>query len=306
MSAGRAKGKRTAQAKRTLPAKRRGEPIGIICGGGSIPLAVARAVRARGREVVLFPLHGFADKAVERFPHHWVHLGAVGRLLSAMRKAGCKEIVLIGSLVRPRPWHVRFDLTTFFVLAKLAPHFRGGDDRLLKAVAALFEERGFRLVGAHEVAPEILMPAGVAGKVEPGKAEREDVTLGLDLLRTIGPFDVGQAAAVANRHVIAVEAAEGTAGMLARIAELRRSGRLKLPARAGVLVKAPKPGQDRRVDLPAIGPDTVAQARAAGLAGIAVEAGGTIVADTAALVRAADKAGLFVIGVRPSGKKARG
>jgi UDP-2,3-diacylglucosamine hydrolase len=283
-----------------------GEPIGIICGGGSIPLAVAEAVRARGRAVMLFPLRGFADPAVERFPHQWVHLGAVGRLLSAMRKAGCKDIVLIGSLVRPRPWHVRFDLTTLFVLAKLAPHFRGGDDRLLKAVAAMFEERGFRLMGAHEVAPEILMPVGVAGKVQPTDDERGDISLGLDLLRTIGPFDVGQAAAVANRHVIAIEAAEGTEGMLARIAELRRNGRLKLPARAGVLVKAPKPGQDRRVDLPAIGPDTVAQAKAAGLAGIAVEAGGTIVAESAALVRAADQAGLFVIGVKASETKARG
>jgi DUF1009 family protein len=282
------------------------EPIGIICGGGSIPVAVAKAVRAKGREVMLFPLHGFADKAVEQFPHHWVHLGAVGGLLSAMRKAGCKEIVLIGSLVRPRPWHVRFDLTTVFVLAKLVPHFRGGDDRLLKAVAAMFEERGFRLRGAHEIAPEILMPAGIAGKVQPTKSEREDVALGLKLLAAIGPFDVGQAAAIADRHVIAVEAAEGTAGMLGRIAEMRKTGRVKLAARAGVLVKAPKPGQDRRFDLPAIGPDTVAQAKAAGLAGIAVEAGGTVVADSAALVRAADKAGIFVLGVKAPRTRARG
>jgi UDP-2,3-diacylglucosamine hydrolase len=283
-----------------------GAPIGIICGGGSIPLAVAEAARARGREIMLFPLRSFADPAVERFPHRWVHLGAVGGLLAAMRKAGCKEVVLIGSLVRPRPWQVRFDLTTLLLLPKLLPHFRGGDDRLLKAVAAMFEARGFRLVGAHEVAPEILMPTGVVGKVQPSDAEREDVALGLDLLRAMGPFDVGQAVAVANRHVIAVEAAEGTAGMLLRIADLRRTGRLKLAARAGVLVKAPKPMQDRRIDLPAIGPDTVAQAQAAGLAGIAVEAGGTVVADSAALVRAADRAGLFVIGVEASEKKPRG
>jgi DUF1009 family protein len=281
-------------------------PLGIICGGGSIPIAVAKAVEARGRAVMLFPVHGFADKAVERFPHHWVHLGAVGRLLSAMRKAGCREVVLIGSLVRPRPWHVRFDLTTVFVLAKLVPHFRGGDDKLLKAVAAMFEERGFRLVGAHEAAPEILMAEGVAGKVKPSAAEQEDIELGREVLGAIGPYDIGQAVAVANRHVVAVEAAEGTAGMLARIGELRSAGRLKLPARAGVLVKAPKPGQDRRVDLPAIGPDTVTQAKAAGLAGIAVEAGSTIVADTSALIRAADKAGIFVIGFAPKRTRARG
>lgn len=252
---------------------------------------------------MLFPLHGFAEKSVERFPHQWVHLGAVGRLLSGLRKAGCRDVVLIGSLVRPRPWHVRFDLTTVFVLAKLVPHFRGGDDRLLKAVAAMFEERGFRLLGAHEVAPEILMSEGVAGKVQPGAAEREDIEVGRGLLRAMGAYDVGQAVAVANRNVVAVEAAEGTAEMLARVAEMRKNGRVKLAARAGVLVKAPKPGQDRRVDLPAIGPDTVAQAKAAGLAGIAVEAGGTVVADGDALIRAADKAGLFVVGFPP--KRAR-
>jgi DUF1009 family protein len=302
VSARRPKKRSGAVTRGRTPEKAAG-PIGIICGGGSIPLAVANAVEARGRPVMLFPLHGFADKAVERFPHQWVHLGAVGRLLSGLRKAGCRDVVLIGSLVRPRPWHVRFDLTTVFVLAKLVPHFRGGDDRLLKAVAAMFEERGFRLLGAHEVAPEILMNDGVAGRVQPDVSAKADIEVGRKLLQAIGPYDVGQAVAVANRHVVAVEAAEGTAGMLARVAEMRGNGRLKLSARTGVLVKAPKSGQDRRVDLPAIGPDTVAQAKAAGLAGIAVEAGSTVVADASALIRAADKAGLFVLGFPP--KRAR-
>ncbi len=281
-------------------------PLGIICGGGSIPVAVAEAVQAQGREVMLFPLRGFAGAEVERFPHRWIHLGAIGTLIAGLRKAGCRDVVLIGSLIRPRPWHVRFDVTTLLVVPKLLPHFRGGDDRLLKGVAALFEERGFRVLGAHEVAPEILMAEGVAGRVEPTAAEREDIAFGRAVLAAMGPFDVGQAVAVANRHVLAVEAAEGTEGMLARVAELRRNGRLKLPARAGVLVKAPKPDQDRRVDLPAIGRDTVAQAKAAGLAGIAVEAGGTVVADSAGLVRAADEAGMFVLGVKGSRNPARG
>lgn len=280
-----------------VSARGAGEPIGIICGGGSIPIAVAKAVRAQGRPVMLFPLYGFADAAVEAFPHRWVHLGAVGALFRALRGAGCREIVLIGSLVRPQPWKVRFDLKTFLLAPRLLRMFRGGDDRLLSGVQTLFEENGFRLVGAHEVAPELLMPVGVAGRHRPSAGEDADIALGFALLGAIGPFDVGQAAAVANHHVLAVEAAEGTAGMLARIAEMRQNGRLKLPARAGVLVKAPKPGQNRRIDLPAIGPDTVAQAAAAGLAGIAVEADSTIVADSALLVRAADEAGLFVIGV---------
>jgi DUF1009 family protein len=273
-------------------------PVGIICGGGSIPMAVARAAKRRGREVMLFPVRGFADPAVEKFPHHWVHLGAIGTLVSAMREAGCKDVVMIGSLVRPRPWDVRFDLTTALLVPRLLPMFRGGDDRLLKGVAEILEERGFRLVGAHQVAPEILMPAGPGGRHRPSKAEQEDIRFGFSLLRAIGPFDVGQAAAIANMHTLAVEAAEGTAAMLARLADMRRNGRLRLPSRAGVLVKAAKPGQDRRFDLPAIGPDTVAQVKAAGIAGIAVEAGSTVVADAPALIRAADKAGIFVVGVR--------
>ena len=296
---------RAAKEKRTLTQKRE-EPIGIICGGGSIPMAVAKAVRARGRAVTLFLLHGFADAALERFPHQWVHLGAVGRLLRVMREAGCKEIVMIGNLARPSPWQVRFDFTTLLALPRLLPYFRGGDDRLLSGVTEYFEARGFRLVGAHEVAPEILMPAGAAGRHRPRAADKEDIRFGFELLRAMGPFDVGQAAVIADMRAIAIEAAEGTAAMIARIAEMRKNGRLKLPARAGVLVKAPKPGQDRRVDLPAIGPDTIAQAKAAGLAGIAMEAGSTVVADTAALVKAADKAGIFVIGIPAPRKKARG
>jgi DUF1009 family protein len=299
---------RAAKAKHpAMQAVKRGkESIGIICGGGAIPLAVAKAVQEQGRPLTLFLLYGFADKALERFPHRWVHLGAIGRLLRVMRESGCKDIVMIGSLTRPSPWQVRLDFTTLMALPRLLPYFRGGDDRLLSGVTEYFEARGFRLVGAHEVAPEILMPEGIVGKHRPRRTDEDDIGFGFDLLRAIGSFDVGQAAIVSGMHALAVEAAEGTASMIARVAEMRKNGRVKLPERAGVLVKAPKPNQDRRVDLPAIGPDTIAQAKAAGLLGIAVEAGSTVVADTAALIRAADKAGLFVIGVASARKKTRG
>jgi DUF1009 family protein len=310
-SPGRARGR--IQSKSAVGPRFRGgergrdnSPIGIICGGGAIPPAVARAVQAQGRKLMLFPLYGFADKALERFPHRWVHLGAIGRLLRVMREAGCKDIVMIGNLTRPSPWKVRLDFTTLLALPRFLSYFRGGDNRLLSGVTEYFEARGFRLVGAHEVAPEILMPEGVVGKHRPRPADEDDIRFGFDLLRSMGAFDVGQAAIISGMHALAVEAAEGTASMIARVAEMRKSGRVKLPARAGVLVKAPKPDQDRRFDLPAIGPDTVAQAKAAGLSGIAVEAGSTIVADTAALVRAADKAGIFVVGVAAPRKKKRG
>jgi hypothetical protein len=288
-----------AAKRRRRPARPVSGPLGIICGGGAIPRAFAERMREQGREFVLFPIRGFAEPWVERFPHRWFYLGALGKLFRLLREANCREVVMTGSLVRPRIRDTaRLDWLTLRMIPRFIRLYRGGDDRLLSGVVAVFAERGVRVRGMQELAPELLMPAGKIGRRAPTAAQQGDIKFGLSLIRALGPFDVGQAVAVANRRVLAVEAAEGTARMLAHIADLRRNGRLRLPPRAGVLVKAPKPKQNRRIDLPAIGPDTVRQAAAAGLAGIAVEAGGTIVADAQALGRAADAAGLFVIGVR--------
>ena len=159
---------------------------------------------------------------------------------------------------------------------------------------------GFRLLGAHEVAPDILVPEGALGRAQPSERDHADIALGLDYLRAAGQFDIGQAVVVAGRHVLAVEAAEGTDAMLARVAEMRANGRVRAPRGTGVLVKAPKPAQDRRFDLPSIGPRTVEGVARAGLAGIAVVAGSTIVAEPEQLVTAADRAKIFVVGV-PAG-----
>src|SRR5262249_44910032 len=153
-------------------------------------------------------------------------------------------------IVRPSLWQIRVDLTTLRLLPRVLAGFRGGDDHLLSSIARLFEQYGFRLRGAHEVAPEILMPEGALGRVQPSDGDWDDIALGLDYLRAAGSFDVGQAAVVAGKHVLAVEAAEGTDAMLARVADMRANGRLPAAAGSGVLVKAPKAGQDRRFDLP--------------------------------------------------------
>jgi UDP-2,3-diacylglucosamine hydrolase len=279
-------------------------PLGIVCGAGTFPIAVAEAVQRRGRPVVLLALRGFADPSVERFPHEWMPFGAFGTSVKLARKHGVHDLVVIGSVLRPKLLDFRLDWTTFRILPRLARLYRGGDDHLLSGVASLLDDYGFHLMGVHEVAPELMIPAGVLGAHRPSAEDETDIALGFDLLRALGPFDVGQAAAISARRVLGVEAAEGTAGLLGRLAEMRNSGRLMLPARAGVLVKAPKPGQSRRIDVPAIGAETVTQAAAAGLRGIAVEAGGTIVPDANAMVRAADQAGLFLIGV-PAAREGR-
>ncbi len=272
--------------------------IAIISGGGVFPLAVADALKARGRSFTMFPLLGFADSSVERYPHHWVRLGALGRLFRLMRESGCREVVMIGSLIRPKLSNIGFDFKTLLLLPKIARAFGGGDDKLLSGLADMLEEQGFKVYGAHELVPELLMPEGAAGRLQPSADEREDIRIGFEVIRALGPYDVGQAVVVADRRVLALEAAGGTAEMLSHLAELRRKGRIRLAERSGVLVKAPKPKQDRRIDLPAIGPDTVEQANAAGLRGIAVEAGGTIIADPSGIADAADTAGVFLCGFK--------
>ena len=273
-------------------------PLAIVCGGGAIPIAVAEAVRRSGRRVVLFPVRGWADpEAVERYPHHWIAVVQAGRFVKHARAEGCRDVVLLGAAVRPPFWSLRLDWTTLRILPAIYRSYRGGDDHLLSGVARMFQERGFRIVGVHEVAPEILIPSGRIGSLAPSQRDLSDIARGLELLRAIGPFDVGQAAVVANNQVLMVEGIDGTDNMLARIAELRERGRIPTAKGVGVLVKAPKPGQDRRLDMPAIGPKTVEAAARAGLAGIAVVAGSTIIAEPAEVARAADAAGLFVHGI---------
>jgi len=285
------------------PAVSQEGPLALICGGGSLPLAIADSVSARGRQVLLFPLQGIArPEDYAQRPHTWVRIAKFGTLARAARAAGCHEMVLIGSLVRPAFWQVRFDLTTLKLLPRIAAAFRGGDDYLLSSGARLIEEQGFRVLGAHEVAPEILVPKGALARVQPSEGERADIALGFDYLHAAGPFDVGQAVVVAGRHVLAVEAAEGTDQMLERIAALRASGHIRASTVGGVLVKAPKRGQDRRFDLPSIGPRTVEGAARAGLAGIAVVAGSTIVAEPERLIAAADRTNIFVVGL-PAGSE---
>lgn len=273
-------------------------PVAIICGGGTFPFTVADALLRNGRPVVLFALNGWADaERVKNYPHHWAHVVQLGRFLRLARREGCRDVIFIGTLVRPSIRQlINFDLATLRALPGAIRHFYGGDDHLLSGMARMLEGYGFRLLGAHEVAPEILVHEGSLGQVSPSESDLSDIRHGLEILRIMGPLDIGQGVVVANRHVIAVEAAEGTDQMLARVAELRRSKRFRAPLGTGVLIKAPKAGQDRRFDLPSIGPRTIEGIAEAGLAGLAVIAGGTIIADPQIVVQKADRAKVFVAG----------
>ena len=284
---------RGSEAADALPSR-----IGVVAAGGSIPAAVCEAALAQGIDVHVMALKGQAEPGLSRFPHRWVRLGQVGHMLGALREAKCRDIVIVGSLRRPDLWKTGADFGLIRHLPTILSLTRGGDDTVLKRVVRFFETQGFSVRGAHEIAPTLLAPGGPFGGVAPSPEDERDIAHALALLGALGGFDVGQAAVVARGHVLAIEAAEGTDEMLKRCGSLRQWGGHK---RSGVLVKAPKSGQELRVDMPVIGPRTVELAAAAGLAGIAVGQGKVMIADQADMVSLADRHHIFVTGTQLPG-----
>jgi UDP-2,3-diacylglucosamine hydrolase len=273
-------------------------PIGLIAAGGVMPFAVADSLIARGNNPVLFALKGACDPlAVARFRHHWISVGQLGRAVKLFRAENCRDLVFIGTLVRPALSEIRLDWGTLRVLGRVLAAFRGGDDHLLSGIGRILEQDGFRMVGIKDVAPDLLMPEGCLTRKLPDENAAADIARGREVLAALSPFDIGQAAIVIDGHVVAVEDIEGTDGLLARVAQLRGEGRIRAKAARGVLVKVPKSGQDLRFDLPTIGPKTIEGAVKAELAGVAVAAGHTIVVEPQAMIEAADAAGLFVVGL---------
>ena len=273
------------------------KPLAILCGGGDFPIQVAQAALQQGRNPVMVGVVGAADKRIEAFPHFWVHMGEVGKLFRSLKERDIGEIAIVGAMTRPEFSDLRLDWGALRRFSGLASLFRGGDNRLLVGIAGFFEKEGVAVVGVHQIAPQLLVSPGDLSALAPSAQAQADARIGAGLIAALSPFDAGQAVVVANGLVLAVEAAEGTDAMLARIADLRAAHRLRLRGKAGVLVKAPKRDQDMRLDMPAVGLRTIEGARRAELEGIALSSGRVLIADRAAFVRAADEAGLFVFGL---------
>jgi DUF1009 family protein len=270
-------------------------PLGIIAGGGPLPARVAAAAAAANRPVYLVALDGYADTTlIAPYPHASARLGAAGHILRLLRDARCQDIVLVGPVKRPSLLHLRPDAEGARLLARIGRAAFAGDDGFLAAIVKILGEEGFRVVGAHEILTEALGPKGLLTRAHPDAAALEDIARAIPVLRALGAVDVGQGCVVQQGIVLAVEAIEGTDAMLARAATLAR------PGPGGVLVKMVKPGQDRRADLPTIGPRTIDAAHEAGLRGVAFEAGGTLFTDRTACIEQADQAGLFLLGLDPT------
>ncbi|MDD3669444.1 MAG: UDP-2,3-diacylglucosamine diphosphatase LpxI, partial [Alphaproteobacteria bacterium] len=233
--------------------------------------------------------HADPDLLPKGIPVRWVRLGAVGAAFRACRAAGVQEVVLIGAVKRPGLWEIRPDWTGMKMLARVGLN-KHGDDGLLRRIVREIERAGFSVVGADAVLPSLKAVKGIYGKAAPGKADTDDIRKGFRVAKILGAADVGQGAVVQRGLVLAVEAIEGTAEMI------RRAGALKRPGGGGVLVKCAKPQQEKRVDLPTIGPGTIQSLADAGLKGVAVEAGGALIADAEKTIALADKLGVFVVG----------
>ncbi len=264
--------------------------LGILAGRGELPGLIAAACRARGQDVFIIAFEGHAEaRVVEGAPHAWCRLGAGGAALERLKTEGVTELVMAGGIRRPSLAELRPDLRTARFFAKVGIGALG-DDGLLSAVIRELEVEGFRVVGIDSMLAELLAPLGNLTRAVPDAAADADIARAFAVVRALGALDVGQAVVVQQGLVLGVEAIEGTDALLVRAGALRREGP------GGVLVKARKPGQERRADLPVVGPATVEGAAAAGLRGIAVEAGSTLLLDRAAIVAAADRLGLFVVG----------
>lgn len=270
--------------------------LGIIAGGGDLPVAIAEQCQADGKAYFVARIAPYAHPALDRHPGATHGLGAMGARIAALKQAGCDAIVIVGQVPRPDLSKLEFDDGGRAMAPALMAAAPQGDDALLRAVLEAHAQAGFAVIGVQTAIAELLAPAGVLGALEPDAGARADMARGAEVVAALGALDIGQGAVVCDGLVLAVEAQEGTDAMLARVATLPEAVRGAPERRRGVLAKRPKPIQDRRVDLPVIGVATIEGAAAAGLAGVAVEAGAALIVRRREVIAAADRAGLFLYG----------
>jgi DUF1009 family protein len=270
--------------------------LGIIAGTDQLPVRVVQACQQQGRDIFVVAFEGDTDLSyLDQVPHAVVHLGAVGRAVSRLKKAGVTEVVLAGRVKRPDFSALMLDFVGIKLLTRIVRNRNKGDDALLTTVVSFLEGQGFTVVGVETVLETLKMGQGCFGDVACYEKWQEDVVLGARMAREIGRLDIGQAVVVKEGIVLAVEGSDGTDGLLAHTARITQG------SQGGVLVKMKKPLQEKRVDLPTIGVDTVIHAHEAGLSGIAVQLDASLIIDKENVFEKARSYGMFVVGIYEDG-----
>jgi DUF1009 family protein len=267
--------------------------LGIIAGMGELPRVLIEACEQSGRPFYVLAIEDAAEEATVIRAHgqySWIRLGAIGKALDILEREGVSELVMAGKVIRPRISALRPDLKATKLLAKVGSQLLSGDNELLSSIVQFLEEEGFRVVGAEHIVKDILAPEGLIGSIYPDKKSQADIEFGARIARAVGELDIGQAVIVQNRQVLGIEAVEGTDALISRAALL------KPEEKGGVLVKVKKPQQEGRVDLPTIGLPTVELVASSGFAGIALQAGASLILNRREVARRADQLGIFIIG----------
>lgn len=276
-----------------------GAPLGLIAGLGELPVAIAENAVATGQGVYVLRLKGFEEPALEKFPGSVVGLGEMGAVMDRLKAAGCKDVVFAGNVSRPDFRNLKLDFRGIALLPKVIAEARKGDDALLRVLVNEFEKHGFRVIGSDVAHASLLAPAGLIAGPAPSDAMMQDMHVAAKVAAATGALDIGQGCVVCDGLVLAVEAQEGTDEMLRRCASLPAAIRGTPEARRGVLVKRPKPVQERRIDLPTTGVSTIELAATAGLAGIGIEAGGALMLNRLRMEQRAVELGVFIYGFPP-------
>ncbi len=272
-------------------------PVVIVAGNGDLPFEAAEALAVRGRAVHLVGIAGEVEERIAAFPHDIIDWTQIGRLFRILESLDARDLILLGGIARrPSVKLQRMDWGAARTMFDLLGVMLAGDNSILSGVIEVFGKRGFRIVSVPELLPELLVKSGANSRVSITKRDEQRIAHGHSVINALGPFDVGQGVVVVGKRVVAVEGLEGTDAMLRRVMTLRDEGRLPQKP-GGVLVKCPKPGQDERADLPTIGPETIRNANAAGLLGVGVLAGKTIIVNRNKTLSMADDRGLFIAGI---------
>ncbi|MCB2081218.1 MAG: UDP-2,3-diacylglucosamine diphosphatase LpxI [Rickettsiales bacterium] len=266
--------------------------LGIIAGSGVLPRQVISACQACGQDVFVIAFEGETDaETVQDIPHARLHLGRIGEAMKRLKKEHVEQVLMVGRVGRPAFSKLNLDFMAVRLIGRLARLRRAGDDAIFSSIISFVEDQGFRVVGIKDVLQDNIIGKGPLGKHKPDDVASNDIQIGRDVALTIGKLDIGQAVIVQRGQVLGVEGPEGTDNLIRRCYEWRQEGE------GGVLIKMKKPGQDDRVDLPAIGVRTVENAHAGGLRGIAVEAGNALVIEKEHVIERADTLGLFIVGI---------
>lgn len=268
--------------------------LAIIAGGGDLPRLLAEACVADGTPYCVVSFGNVALDWAEQHPKVDARFEKPAAMFQAIRAAGCTRVAFAGGMKRPRLNPLKFDKTFLKLAPKLLPALRSGDDKTLRTIAEIFEDEGLTIVAAHDILSDLLITAGVPTITKPSKKDKADALRAKEIVAALGVADVGQGAVVAQGICLGLETIQGTDALLSFVAETADDFRTDPKGGRGVFYKAPKPGQDWRADLPAIGPDTIRAVHAAGLAGIVVAAGGVMVLRKSVTIEIADDLGLFI------------